>query len=522
MSELFSRFEAMEGRARLIAGGAALAVVVLVLMLGRMATSPQMALLYSGLEPSVAAEVLTQLEADQIAHDVRGSSIYVEESARDPLRLRLAGQGLPASGGAGYELLDSLSGFGTTSQMFDAAYRRAQEGEIARTIAAAPAIRSARVHLSRTEESPFRRDQQATASVTVTMANGRLSSERARALRYLVASAVPDLQPDSVSIIDAQAGLIIGDESDDPAQNAGDRAAQMRANILRLLEARVGVGRAFVEVNVDTTLDTETVTERVIDPDSRVAISTDVEEDLEEATGSGASAVTVASNLPDGDAANGGSSTSRELTRTRERVNYEVSEILRERISSPGRVSRLSVAVLVDGITTEGADGPQWAARPQAEIDAMAELVRATVGFDVARGDVLTIESMQFPDRAEAGSIAYAPSLIGGQIPISLLIQLGILSAVVLLLGLFVLRPILTARQQPTMLDTAIELPSPESGPKITPELLLLDNMPTEAEVEVSETPLTKFRGTVDGRKPEAVDLLRSWINADLEEGAST
>ena len=271
MSDLISRFEAMPGRIRLI------------------------------------AEVLTALEAEQVEHDVRGNAIYVSEDRRDNLRLQLAGRGLPASGGAGYELLDELSGFGTTSQMFDAAYRRAQEGEIARTIASAPAIRSARVHLSRAENSPFRRNQQATASVTVTMANAPLSSDRARALRHLVASSVPDLMPEAVSIIDAQAGIIIGEDSDDPAANASDRAAQMRANVLRLLEARVGPGRAFVEINVDTTLDTEIVTERVIDPDSRVAISTDVEEDLEQATGSGPGAVTVASNLPDGDAAAGGS-----------------------------------------------------------------------------------------------------------------------------------------------------------------------------------------------------------------------
>ena len=521
MSDLISRFEAMPGRVRLIAGGAAIAVMALLLLLARVAGTPQMALLYSGLEPSVAAEVLTALEAEQVEHDVRGNAIYVSEDRRDNLRLQLAGRGLPASGGAGYELLDELSGFGTTSQMFDAAYRRAQEGEIARTIASAPAIRSARVHLSRAENSPFRRNQQATASVTVTMANPPLSSDRARALRHLVASSVPDLMPEAVSIIDAQAGIIIGEDSDDPAANASDRAAQMRANVLRLLEARVGPGRAFVEINVDTTLDTEIVTERVIDPDSRVAISTDVEEDLEQATGSGPGAVTVASNLPDGDAAAEGNSNSREVTRTRERVNYEVSEVLRERTSNPGRISRLSVAVLVDGMETAGPDGTTWQPRPQSEIAAMAELVRAAVGFDAARGDVLTIESMQFPERGEVGTVANAPAFIGGTIPLSLILQLGVLSAVVLLLGLFVLRPILLARRDLDTLPNPAELPSPENGVAISPELLMLENMPSEQEAEKPETPLARLRGTVEGRRPESVDLLRNWIDSGMTEGVS-
>jgi len=100
-------------------------------------------------------------------------------------------------------------------------------------------------------------------------------------------------------------------------------------------------------------------------------------------------------------------------------------------------------------------------------------------------------------------------------------LQLGVLSAVVLLLGLFVLRPILLARRDLDTLPNPAELPSPENGVAISPELLMLENMPSEQEAEKPETPLARLRGTVEGRRPESVDLLRNWIDSGMTEGVS-
>src|SRR5690606_7745693 len=115
---------------------------------------------------------------------------------RDGLRMALAAEGLPAAGAAGYELLDSLSGFGSTSQMFDAAYWRAKEGELARTILAVPEIKSARVHISQAPDDPFRRKDRPTASVTVATISGTLPKTQADALRHLVAAAVASMRPE--------------------------------------------------------------------------------------------------------------------------------------------------------------------------------------------------------------------------------------------------------------------------------------------------------------------------------------
>ena len=107
-----------------------------------------MALLYSGLDPAAAGEVVAELEAERRALRGARRGDPRRRAARDRVRMALAAKGLPAGGPAGYEILDGLSGFGTTSQMFDAAYWRAKEGELARTITASPNVRAARVHLA--------------------------------------------------------------------------------------------------------------------------------------------------------------------------------------------------------------------------------------------------------------------------------------------------------------------------------------------------------------------------------------
>lgn len=140
-----------------------------------------------GLENGAAGEVVAALEQRGVAHEVRGTSIFVDSTQRDALRMTLAGEGLPTSSSRGYEILDGLSGFGTTSQMFDAAYWRAKEGELARTIVAHPAISSARVHLASTGSNPFQRDIRQSASVSITAQSGGITPKHARALRFLVA-----------------------------------------------------------------------------------------------------------------------------------------------------------------------------------------------------------------------------------------------------------------------------------------------------------------------------------------------
>ncbi len=529
MQQLNSVWTALALRQRVIVLGATAAVILAVLGLARMASAPSMALLYAGLETGAAGDVVKALEGRGVVYEIRGSTIFVPDAERDSLRLTLASEGLPANSSQGYELLDGLSGFGTTSQMFDAAYWRAKEGELARTIVSNPAIATARVHIANGSANPFQRDVKPSASISVSTTSGSLSPQQARALRFLVASAVPGLEPDGVSVIDGNGGLIGAEAEGGAGQNAEDKAQQLRDRVQRLMEARVGPGNAVVEVSVETNTETESIVERRFDPESRVAISTDTEERSDNSKDGGGGDVTVASNLPDGGAASGGEGSASQTSEIRERVNYEVSETQREVTRAPGAIRRLTVAVLVNGTFVAGPEGTRvFEPLPEAELTGLRDLVASAVGFDEARGDVITLRSMPF-DRPEGlGTGPIEPSLFSGVIDPMRLAQMGVLGVVVLILGLFVLRPILTRGAAPN--DTAgfpaLERPGGrvldgeletefgfESLPMATASGLSSTGGFERFDSPQEEDPVERLRGLIEERKSETVEILRNWLD---------
>lgn len=505
MQQIRAFWDGLEPRRRLIAGLAALAVIAAIFGITRVATEPTLSMLYAGLDAAAAGEVVSELEAEGVAYQVDGTSILVDSAARDRIRMALAAKGLPAGGPAGYEILDTLSGFGTTSQMFDAAYWRAKEGELARTITGSPNVRAARVHLANPVSQPFSRTPAGSASVTVTMARGELDRGQAEAIRYLVSSAVAGIAPEAVAVIDAAKGVVLAGKEDPLGSGPGgpnDRADKMKANIQRLLEARVGQGHAIVEVNVDAEGEAQTISERTVDPDSRVAISTDTETTSENATGS-APSVTVASNLPDGNVKGDPSESKRSASTSRERQNYEVSETRRERVIQPGAVKRLSVAVMVDGLTTPGPDGKEvWAPRPQEELDTLKQLVQSAVGYDADRGDTVTISSLQFTTLPQQGALAERMGFLemwGGR-----LAQLGVLGVIVLALVFFVFRPMLSRRPvveiaELTGRGMVPELPHPAGD--------ILD-LPSHAVTKID-----RLREVIASRTEDSAAVIRAWID---------
>ncbi|WP_139300559.1 flagellar basal-body MS-ring/collar protein FliF [Wenxinia saemankumensis] len=522
MSSIASSWQGLDLRRRVVVIGATLAVFAAVLLLGRSAAQPEMALLYSGLEPRASGDVVAALEQAGVAHEVRGTGIYVPVTERDSLRMVLAGQGLPANSSQGYELLDELSGFGTTSQMFDAAYWRAKEGELARTIVASPLYRAARVHVSTPSSRPFAREARTTASVTLTPSGGAVTGAQARAIRYLVASAVSGLDPEDVAVIDGEDGRLAEGGGTGEGTRPADRAEALRLQAERLLEARVGQGNALVEVSLETVTESEQIVERRVDPDSRVAISTDVEERTNTEQGGAGGDVTVASNLPDGQAGTPGATESSQSSETRETTNYEVSETSRELVRTPGAVKRLTVAVLVNDVETVAADGTvERTPRPDEELAALGELVASAVGLDESRGDVLTIRSLPLEPVPEMGT-----EVTEGGAPLDMmsLIQLGVLALVALILGLFVVRPILARG------GGATALPAPD-GPGGTEEASPLDmsgagggfafpmmsafDAAEDAEATMEpQDPVSRLRRLIEERQDDSLRLLQSWIES--------
>lgn len=551
MQQIMSVWNALDIRRRIFVGLATVAMFVAVLALSGMATKPGMSLLYSGLEPGPAGDVLLALDQRNVEYDVRGGAIFVNSTLRDELRMSLASEGLPANNSDGYELLDSLSGFGTTSQMFDAAYWRAKEGELARTIVASPHIRTTRVHISNPSSQPFRRDLKPTASVTVTAVSGAFPASHARALRYLVASAVAGLLPEDVSVIDGVNGQVLGlEDAVSVNGNNEGHTTDLRQAVERILEARVGRGNVVVEISVETETDRETIVERRFDPNGRVAISSETEERTTSTKDAGGGSVTVASNLPGGEAAGSDSSSTSQDSETRERINFEVSETQTETLRAPGAIKRLTVAVLINGATNNDAtDNEDFAPRSEEELAALRELVASAVGFDELRGDVITVKSMVFEPISDTATLSDVSTSKGLNLDATSLIQTAVLALVLLVLGFFVVRPILKAppaigragvppqrtlaaanaivsarpaghdQSSSVLIGQIDENDAPPQQMALVPseETANSPNLSTESEnrADPDQDPVKRLRALIEERQEETVEILRNWMEEE-------
>jgi flagellar M-ring protein FliF len=415
--------------------------------------------------------------------------------------------------------------------MFDAAYWRAKEGELARTLLATPGITQARVHIGAPRRRSFSNERAVpTASVTLTGTGGPVPRSSAMSARYLVSLAVPGLAAEQVAVIDSSAGVLLrpGDDAGTPGSfGDSERAQKMKAEIATILAARVGDGRARVSVNIETTRESETISLRSIDPDSkslRESKTTEVAQTGKDKNG----ATTVASNLPEGDAAGGESSSSRDETRRTDVFDY--TETRKEVLRPAGTIKRISVAVLLDEIRTVGPDGDVTAeARTREELRKLENLVKSAIGFDEERGDLVTVESISFADVPQSGTLATpgeAPSFFEQNM--MKLIQIGVLVLVVLILGLFVVRPVLMAgyRSEAARVEeedaamSAIDI-TPDPATDAAQEQARAngaDGDPASAgQVQAKPNALELLRDAVDSRNDESVDVIRGW----LEDGSA-
>lgn len=495
-------------RGKAAAVGAFLVILLMLSLLGRAASTPSMALLYSGLDPSASGEILEALEAMDVPSDVRGDAIYVPETKRDATRMALARDGLPRQSQAGFEILDELSGFSTSTDMFDAAYWRAKEGELARTILAERGVRSARVHIAVPKRSAFTRDKIApSAVVTAEMSRGRLDAKRAEAMRLLVALATPGLAPEQVAVLDAAGGVVLAPGGGDMAMLSGagidDRERALEHDLVNLLEARVGPGNARVKVALAVS-DEQTVRhERSVDPERRALTTSETAEVSEQGT-DGGGVVTVASNLPEGDAAPAATAAAQSRRSENQSTSrYEISEVKTETVTMPGALRQVHVAVLINEPLAAGADP---AAAPEKrspeEIEALKKLVAAAVGFNEARGDVVTIESMAFDQPEPAGETATdggVLDVVGDNLmPI---LQLAIPAIVSLILALFVLRPLLA-----TTKPGAEAAPAPQGA---APQLAAA----AVAAIPLTPaTPIDELQRIASEQRPAASAVLKTWL----------
>lgn len=494
---------------------------------------PEPALLYADLDIDDSAAITSRLEALGVPYQLKGDGAAILVPADRALRLRLAlaEEGLPRGGSVGYEIFDSGEVFGTSSFVADVNLKRALEGELARTIGALSGVRAARVHLVLPKRELFRREQiQPSASITLQVIGGRrLATQQVQGIRHLVAAAVPDLEPERVTLVDERGDLLAraGDGTVAgvlPSQAEEYRDAyetRLERRIEDLLERSLGPGRVRAEVTAELDFDQVSTTEETYDPEGQVVRSTQtIEEESALAEQDKDEPVTVAGNLPTENVAGGTGRTNNEnTTRAEETVNYEISRTVTNHTRAGGQVRRLSVAVLVDGTSTPDEVGEMvYAARSADEIAQIAILVRSAIGFDAGRGDVVEVINMPFsePEPIEAGP-GWFDLTKNDVFRLSEILALGL---VTILLITMVLRPALKqlAAAEPAL--AGIGHLNPLDGTAAAPALQAPEPEREPARIDLDQVEgliradLVHKVGDAVARHPdEVVGIIRTWLH---------
>ena len=406
-----------------------LAVVILALLalfafIGFRAMEPRYTVLYAGMALDDTRSVVQRLDAMGVRHrlSAQGDAVLVPADRVLELRMALASDGMPGGGVVGYEIFDTADSFGTTEFLSNINLKRAMEGELARTIQSLRSVRTARVHLVQPRRELFRRDQApASASVFLGLGQGGLGRGEIAAIRHLVAAAVPGLEANRITVADDQGRLLArgGDSSDglvgldDTESYRAVFEGRLQEKILQLLERSLGPGRVEAQVTAELDFDSSTTTEEIFDPDRQVVRSTQIiDETTELDERQPNDRVTVADNLPGGNAEDDAATSREQRARTEETINYEISRIVRNQTRRGGRLERLSVAVQVDGNYRTGEAGEVvFEPLPAADLAELEDLVRSAVGLDDARGDTLSIVSRRL---AAPEPMAGAPEALFG------------------------------------------------------------------------------------------------------------
>jgi len=524
------------GRLAMVLGvGAGVAAVLVALML-RVGQAPD-ALLYSNLDLREAGEITASLDQAGIAYSTRGdgSTIMVNRDDVGTARLMLAGKGLVSSGSVGYELFDTQSVLGQTEFQQQINEQRALQGELARTIMSMRGISSARVQIALPRRELFQADAaQPTAAVVVGLGGRALNADQVRAIRNVVASSVPNLKPDRVTVVDETNQTLAAGSDDGGFTSASAEEAktateaQLQARIKDLVEGVVGPGAARVQVTADIDMTRSTTQEQKFDPDGQVVRSTAANgSQSADTTGVADGGATAANNIPGGADPAAAAAGSTESV-TGETTNYEISNTTTTTVKEPGEVRKLSVAVAVDGRLTPSAEpGGETAYEPRTaeEITQIEDLVKAAMGYDEARGDQIRVTNVRFNRDAlvtAGGTDGGSPLLNFTKNDIMRGVELLVLLVTALLLIFFVLRPLLKSSAggaaggggsgvPVTALQTTV-VGGPSGQLAVSSEMeQRLDIARIEGQVKASS--VKKVAEFVEKHPDESTAILRSWVH---------
>ncbi|MCP9471326.1 MAG: flagellar M-ring protein FliF [Nitrospira sp.] len=414
---MFSQFSINQRMVVLVALAGSVAVLIAVALWTQ---QPDMQVLFTNLTGEDAAAILDKLKEAKVPYETAGggTTVLVPSSQVHELRLQLATQGLPHGGGVGYEIFDRTS-IGMSEFVQKLNYRRALQGELARTIAQMPEVERARVHLAIPERRLFANEQErARASVVLSLRNGyMLSKAQVQGVVHLVSSSVEGLQARDVTVVDGHGRLLSGSMADETIGLTSSQLEYQRTvekdietRIQTMLERIVGQNKAVVRVSSVIDFRKIETTEERFDPNGQVVRSEQRGQEKTSGTNGTVGGVPgVQSNVPPGVEPEPAQTSSSSSQTKNETVNYEISRVVSKIVEPVGIIRQLSVAVLVDGTygappagegEAAGADQAgavrKYIPRSEEEMKRIEEIVKKAMGFSEERQDQVQVTNVQF------------------------------------------------------------------------------------------------------------------------------
>ena len=539
----FTVFLRTLGGARLGAMGAVtIALIGFFAFLILRVTTPQMTPLFTDLSMQDSSSIVKDLERQGVAYQLRheGGTVMVPKDQVLRVRMRLAEGGLPKGGGVGYEIFDKTDTLGATTFVQNINHLRALEGELARTIRSLDRVDVARVHLVMPERPLFSRDKIEPSASIVLKVRGALEASQVRAIRHLIASAVKGLKPERVSVVDEAGRLLADGAAGDTASggNVDERQATFERRLRDQLEAIVtsivGPGRARVQLATEFDLNRITETSDRFDPEGRVVRSSQTREENSTTAGNPGGQVSVGNELPGATPPAESASPRDQSSKSEETVNYEISRTTKTEVVEGGRVKRISVAVLVDGLYAKNDKGESvYQARAKEEMDRIAALVRSAIGFDQKRGDQVEVVNLRFAEQPV--TILNEPTtwlswLTFTKEDIMSWIELFVMALLGLVVVLFVVRP-LVRRIVTADAAAAFAVPSAGSASMLIPAaasgsggIVISDQMHAVPSQTAKMIDIAQVQGQVHAQSiqkvgelanrnaNETVSIIRQWI----------
>jgi flagellar M-ring protein FliF len=414
--------------------------------------------LFTNLTSEDAGEIVKKLKDAKTPYQITadGKGILVPSDKVYELRLTLASEGIPQGGGVGFEIFDRKN-FGMTEFVQKLNYQRALQGELSRTISQLTGVEQARVHLVIPEKSLFKDNEKpATASIVLKMKSNRaLRDSEVQGVVHLVSSSIEGMDPEHVTVLDSRGKILSKGGSSDPtarmtsAMQETQRSYEknVEERLQSLLDTIVGGGKSVARVTASFDFKQVERLEEKFDPESIAVRSEQRTEEKGSSSTSSAGVPGVQTNLgrtaPGGATSGGGS-------KNDETLNYEVSRSSAKIIEPVGALSKISVAVLVDGkyeapaAVKEGQVAKaKYTPRSPDELQKIETLVKSAVGFNPERGDQLSVQNIPFQETGESGTVETAtwwtnPFFLS--LAKNLMVGIGFL-----VLILFVIRPLLNS-----------------------------------------------------------------------------